>query len=87
MHRRKVFLTYPPNYTPGDGYKTAYSKYQALKQAKKYGAGASTDERIFEYAKPHTRWISYDSGRCWEYHGGTHEDVRDNSGAVCQVDV
>lgn len=41
MHRRKEFTVYPPDYVPGDGYKSFKSLGKAKKQAYKFGKGAT----------------------------------------------
>lgn len=58
MHKRKKFLIYPPNYKPGDGYKTCSSKLQAWKIAVKLGEGAGVDVCVQTHDKPFSGWTS-----------------------------
>lgn len=66
MHTRKQYLVYRPNYVPGDGYSTVYSKLQALKLALKLGDGASCDVNIQKFENKRTHWVSSSSKHLWE---------------------
>lgn len=65
MHRRKKFLIYPPNYTPGDGYQVRHSRLQAWKAAVRMGEGASVDVSTQTHPAPHANWISSSSRPLW----------------------
>ena len=65
MHSRKVFLIYPPNYKPGDGYKVRHSKRQAWRVAVRMGEGASVDVETQTHPAPRTRWTSSVSRHLW----------------------
>ena len=63
-HKRKTFLVYPPNYTPGDGYKKAHSKRQAWKLANK--SGCQVHEVIATHPSPFAPWCFVGgNGRVW----------------------
>lgn len=65
MHRRKRFLIYPPNYTPGDGYVVRFSKRQAWKVAVKMGVGASVDVAVHLHPGKHKHWIESSGYGLW----------------------
>jgi hypothetical protein len=58
MHTRKQFLIYPPNYKPGDGFETRYSKFQAWKVALKMGEGAEIDVCVHKHPARFHDWVS-----------------------------
>ena len=68
MHKRKHFLVYPPNYKPGDGYVTTYSKRQAWKVAIKLGHGTCIDVAVYRHKRKHSNWYSSGGYRLWEVH-------------------
>lgn len=66
-HRRKTWLVYPPNYTPGQQrFRTFYSKRKAFKCALRWGSGASVMNAIHVHPKPRTHWQSSFSTGEWE---------------------
>ena len=68
MHRRKRFVVYPPNYQPLTRmrYRVFRSKRQALKQARRWGTGATMMDAIYIHPKPRTSWQSSFSTGIWE---------------------
>lgn len=67
MHRRKHFLVYPPDYNPHAKpyrkYRVTYSKYQAMKIARRMGDGTEVDESVHIHMKPRCTWTTSISGR------------------------
>ena len=66
MHTRKQYLVYPPNYVPGDGYATVYSKFQAYKIAVKMGGRASCYVSIQKFKNKRSNWVSSSLVPLWE---------------------
>lgn len=66
-HRRKSWLVYPPNYTPGQHrYRTFHSKRKAFKQALKWGEGATVMDAVHIHPRARTPWQSSFSTGFWE---------------------
>lgn len=65
-HRRKTFLVYPPNYSPGDGFKEVKTVKAAKREAAKMGSGANVTESIEVYKTSHSCWVSWFQGKSWD---------------------
>ena len=57
-HRRKLYVVYPPDYQPGDGYKKRFSRLQATKTAARMGEGASILCWVHIHPSPRKEWRS-----------------------------
>lgn len=40
------YVVYPPNYVPGDGYVRAKNRVAAMRQARRFGVGASINRNV-----------------------------------------
>lgn len=62
MHRRKIFIVYPPDYDPTPGSGSRYLKFKSLgkakKRAMKFGVGSTILCSIHEHPAKFTRWNS-----------------------------
>lgn len=45
-HLTISYVVYPPNYEPGDGYVRAKNRVAAMRQARRFGVGASISRSI-----------------------------------------